>query len=229
MLKPFRNYVINGFVWYQGESNVERYATYAQKLQELVYLWRYTFDKADLPFYVVEIAPFLYGDLVQAAKLREAQFQGVNLMDNTAYVCTNDLVLESEAMNIHPSQKKPIGDRLANLVLHDSYHFDTIHAYSPSLDQFCITNDSIVLHFKNSEQGFQFQQEFIGFEVADSTKSFISARAMLGIDKNTLVIKMGDGYVPIAVRYCFKNFQLGNVKSTYGLPLVPFRTDDWSN
>ena len=229
MIKPFRNYVINGFVWYQGESNVERYATYAQKLQELVYLWRYTFDNADLPFYVVEIAPFLYGDLVQAAKLREAQFQGVNLMDNTAYVCTNDLVLESEATNIHPSQKKPIGVRLANLVLHDSYHFDTIHAYSPSIDQYCITNDSIVLYFKNSEQGFQFQQEFVGFEVADSTKSFISASASAGIDKNTLVIKMGNGYVPLAVRYCFKNFQLGNVKSTYGLPLVPFRTDDWSN
>ena len=229
MIKPFRNYVINGFVWYQGESNVERYATYAQKLQELVYLWRYTFDNADLPFYVVEIAPFLYGDLVQAAKLREAQFQGVNLMYNTGYVCTNDLVLESEATNIHPSQKKPIGDRLANLVLHDSYHFDTIHAYSPAFDQYCITNDSIVLHFKNSEQGFQFQQEFVGFEVADSTKSFISASASAGIDKNTLVIKMGNGYVPMAVRYCFKNFQLGNVKSTYGLPLVPFRTDDWDN
>ena len=118
---------------------------------------------------------------------------------------------------------------MANLVLHDSYHFDTIHAYSPAFDQFCITNDSIVLHFKNSEHGFQFQQEFVGFEVADSTKSFISASASLGIDKNTLVIKMGNGYVPMAVRYCFKNFQLGNVKSTYGLPLVPFRTDDWDN
>ena len=229
MIKPFRNYVINGFVWYQGESNVGRYGTYAQKLQELIYLWRYTFNNADLPFYVVEIAPFLYGDLDPAAKLREAQFQGVNLMYNTGYVCTNDLVLESEATNIHPSQKKPIGDRLANLVLHDSYHFDTIHAYSPSIDQYCITNDSIVLYFKNSEQGFQFQQEFVGFEVADSTKSFISASASLGIDKNTLVIKMGNGYVPMAVRYCFKNFQLGNVKSTYGLPLVPFRTDDWDN
>ena len=229
MLKPYRDYVINGFVWYQGESNVGRYGTYAQKLQELIYLWRYTFNNADLPFYVVEIAPFLYGDLDPAAKLREAQFQGVNLMYNTGYVCTNDLVLESEATNIHPSQKKPIGDRLANLVLHDSYHFDTIHAYSPSIDQYCITNDSIVLYFKNSEQGFQFQQEFVGFEVADSTKSFISASASLGIDKNTLVIKMGNGYVPLAVRYCFKNFQLGNVKSTYGLPLVPFRTDDWDN
>ena len=229
MLKPYRDYVINGFVWYQGESNVGRYGTYAQKLQELIYLWRYTFNNADLPFYVVEIAPFLYGDLDPAAKLREAQFQGVNLMYNTGYVCTNDLVLESEATNIHPSQKKPIGDRLANLVLHDSYHFDTIHAYSPAFDQYCITNDSIVLYFKNSEQGFQFQQEFVGFEVADSTKSFISASASVGIDKNTLVIKMGNGYVPMAVRYCFKNFQLGNVKSTYGLPLVPFRTDDWDN
>ena len=78
-------------------------------------------------------------------------------------------------------------------------------------------------------QKLQFQQEFVGFEVADSTKSFISASASLGIDKNTLVIKMGNGYVPLAVRYCFKNFQLGNVKSTYGLPLVPFRTDDWDN
>ncbi len=229
MLKPYRDYVINGIVWYQGESNVGRYGTYAQKLQELIYLWRYTFNNADLPFYVVEIAPYLYDEFDQAAKLREAQFQGVNLMYNTGYVCTNDLVNESEANNIHPSQKKPIGDRLASLALHETYHLDTIHAYSPCFDQFCLSNDSIVLHFKNCDDGFQFQQEFVGFEVADSTKSFISASATVGIDKNTLVIKMGNGYVPLAVRYCFKNFQLGNVKSTYGLPLVPFRTDDWDN
>ena len=32
---------------------------------------------------------------------------------------------------------------------------------------------------------------------------------------------------PVAVRYCFRNFQLGNVKNMAGLPLIPFRTDDW--
>jgi sialate O-acetylesterase len=229
MLKPFGNYVINGFVWYQGESNVERYATYSQKLQQLVYLWRYTFDNADLPFYVVEIAPFLYGDLAQAAKLREAQFQGVNLMDNTAYVCTNDLVAESEATNIHPSQKKPIGDRLANLVLHDTYHVDTIKANSPSLERVTITSDSIVMQFKNSYEGLQNQLEFIGFEVADSTTFFRTAQPFLGADKSSLIIKIDEGFVPIAVRYCFKNFQVGNVKNSAGLPLVPFRTDEWGN
>ena len=229
MLKPFRNYVINGFVWYQGESNVERYATYAQKLQELVYLWRYTFDNSDLPFYAVEIAPFQYGNGVQAAKLREAQFKGINAIKNTGFVCTNDLVAESEATNIHPSQKKPIGDRLANLVLHDTYHVDTIKANSPSLEHVTITSDSIVMQFENSYEGLQNQLEFIGFEVADSTTFFRTAQPFLGADKSSLIIKIDKGFAPIAVRYCFKNFQVGNVKNSVGLPLVPFRTDEWDN
>lgn len=29
-------------------------------------------------------------------------------------------------------------------------------------------------------------------------------------------------------RYCFRNFAIGKVKNMYGMPLVPFRTDDWS-
>ena len=229
MIKPFRNYIINGFVWYQGESNVERYATYAQKLQELVYLWRYTFDNADLPFYVVEIAPFLYGDVVQAAKLREAQFQGVNLMDNSAYVCTNDLVFESEIINIHPSQKKPIGDRVANLVLHKNYGFDSIKANSPSLSRFSIFSDSIILNFDNSYDGFLSQKDIVGFEIADSTQIFRKAEAFFGEANNTISIKFEKDFRPIAVRYCFKNFQIGNVKNSVGLPLIPFRTDDWSH
>lgn len=32
---------------------------------------------------------------------------------------------------------------------------------------------------------------------------------------------------PVAVRYCFKNFQLVNVANMGGLPLLPFRTDIW--
>ena len=229
MLKPYRSYVINGFLWYQGESNVGRHGTYAQKLHDLVYLWRTTFNNPELPFYAVEIAPFQYGNGVQAAKLREAQFKGITAIKNTGFVCTNDLVAESEATNIHPSQKKPIGDRLANLVLHDTYHVDTIKANSPSLERVTITSDSIVMQFKNSYEGLQNQLEFIGFEVADSTTFFRTAQPFLGADKSSLIIKIDKGFVPIAVRYCFKNFQVGNVKNSVGLPLVPFRTDEWAN
>ena len=139
------------------------------------------------------------------------------------------MVAESEATNIHPSQKKPIGDRLANLVLHDTYHADTIKANSPSLELVTITSDSIVMQFKNSYEGLQNQLEFIGFEVADSTTFFRTAQPFLGADKSSLIIKIDKGFAPIAVRYCFKNFQVGNVKNSVGLPLVPFRTDEWDN
>ena len=229
MLKPFGNYVINGFIWYQGESNVGRYASYEQKLSDLVSLWRATFNNPELPFYVVEITPFLYGNGVQAAKFREAQFKGINVLKNTGFVCTNDLVNESEATNIHPSQKKQIGDRLANLVLHDAYHVDTIKANSPSLELVTITSDSIVMQFKNSYEGLKNQNEFLGFEVADSTRNFRTAKPILGPSRNTLIIKIDPGFEPISVRYSFKNFQVGNVKNSEGLPLVPFRTDEWDN
>ena len=229
MLKPFGNYVINGFIWYQGESNVGRYASYEQKLSDLVSLWRATFNNPELPFYVVEITPFLYGNGVQAAKFREAQFKGINVLKNTGFVCTNDLVAESEATNIHPSQKKQIGDRLANLVLHDAYHVDTIKANSPSLELVTITSDSIVMQFKNSYEGLKNQNEFLGFEVADSTRNFRTAKPILGPSRNTLIIKIDPGFEPISVRYSFKNFQVGNVKNSEGLPLVPFRTDEWDN
>jgi sialate O-acetylesterase len=229
MLKPFGNYVINGFIWYQGESNVGRFASYEQKLSDLVSLWRATFNNPELPFYVVEITPFLYENSVQAAKFREAQFKGINVLKNTGFVCTNDLVNESEATNIHPSQKKQIGDRLANLVLHDIYFHDTINAYSPTIDQVTITSDAIVLSFKNCYEGIQNQNEFIGFEVADSTRNFRTAKPILGPSRNTLIIKIDPGFEPISVRYSFKNFQVGNVKNSEGLPLVPFRTDDWGN
>ena len=229
MLKPFGNYVINGFTWYQGESNVVRYGSYAQKLQDLVYLWRYTFNNPTLPFYAVEIAPFIYGLGDDAAKLREAQLEGIQALNNTGFICTNDLVAESEATNIHPSQKKPIGDRLANLVLHDVYFCDSLSANSPIIDQVTITNDSIVLLFKNAYEGIQNQNEFVGLEVADSTRNFRPIKAILGLNRNTLIIKLEPGFLPVSVRYCFKNFQIGNIKNSEGLPLVPFRTDDWGN
>lgn len=229
MIKPLSNYIINGFVWYQGESNVGRFASYAQKLQDLVYLWRFTFHNPDLPFYVVEIAPYQYDKTSQAAKLREAQLKGINLIANSGFVCTNDLVYDKEITIIHPSQKKPIGDRVANLVLHNNYGYDSIKANSPSLSKFSISSDSIILTFDNNYDGFLAQQELVGFEIADSSQVFRKAEAFFGEANNTISIKFEKGFRPLAVRYCFNNFQVGNVKNSAGLPLIPFRTDEWDN
>lgn len=230
MLKPYHQYVIKGFIWYQGESNVNRYSSYSQKLQDLVYLWRETFNNSTLPFYVVEIAPYKYSEENKAAKLREAQFKAVKALKKSGFICTNDLVLNSESTNIHPSQKKEIGQRLANLVLFNDYHVDSLQSFSPSIENSFFFKDSIILTFENCYDGLISNDNFEGFEVADSSMIFIKTNAFLAADKKSITILNKDkNFIPVSVRYCFKDFQIGNVKNSVGLPLIPFRTDNWDN
>lgn len=67
-----------------------------------------------------------------------------------------------------------------------------------------------------------------GFEVAGDDRVFYPADATE--DWNTRqIIVTSDKVADIkSVRYCFRNFAIGKVKNMYGMPLVPFRTDDWS-
>jgi sialate O-acetylesterase len=227
MIRPLRNYQIKGFVWYQGEGNVGRSATYAQKLQDLAYLWRFTFDNPELPFYVVEIAPYLYESICEPAKVREAQFIAAHTLANAGLVSTNDLVPEPESNNIHPSNKRPIGERLGNLSLLETYDYDTIQAQSPSFNHHEIHYDSVILYVDHTYQGLQHEGPIIGFELADAAHEFHPVYAKIGKDKNTIIIPLETGATFYALRYCFKNYLVGNVKNSSDLPLIPFRTDNW--
>jgi sialate O-acetylesterase len=227
MVRPFRNVRVKGFIWYQGEGNVGRSSTYAQKLQDLAYLWRFTFDNPELPFYVVEIAPYQYESISEPAKIREAAFKATQELENAGIVSTNDLVPSTEANCIHPSNKQPIGERLGNLSLLETYDYDSIQAKSPCFNRLEMYNDSVILFFDNAYQGLQHDGMIIGFELGDTMHEFHSVYAKIGQDKNTIIIPLETGTTFHALRYCFKNYQVGNVKNSAGLPLIPFRTDTW--
>lgn len=228
MVRPFRNMRVKGFIWYQGEGNVGRSSTYAQKLQDLAYLWRFTFDDPSLPFYAVEIAPYQYGSITEPAKIREAAFLATQELENAGIVGTNDLVPSLEANCIHPSNKQPIGERLGNLSLLETYNYDTIQAHSPSFKRLEIHYDSVILFFDNAYEGLQHDGTIIGFELGDTLHEFHPVTAKLGPDKNGIIIPLENGASFHALRYCFKNYQVGNVKNSAGLPLIPFRTDLWN-
>ena len=213
MIRPLRNYQIKGVVWYQGEGNVGRSSTYAQKLQDLAYLWRFTFDNPELPFYVVEIAPYLYESVSEPAKIREAQYIATHALAHAGIVSTNDLVPEIESTCIHPSNKRTIGERLGNLSLLETYDYDTIQAQSPSFNRLEIHNDSVILFFENTYEGLQHEGVIIGFELGDSLHEFHPVFAQLGPGKNTISIPIETGTTFRALRYCFKNYQVGNVKT----------------
>lgn len=123
MIHPIKNYTIKGLIWYYGESNVGAHEVYAERLYNMVNLWRENWNNLDLPFYFVEIAPYQYGEADLATYLREAQFKAQKLIPNSDMISTNDLVETYEVKNIHPRNKVDVGKRLAFMALNKTYGY----------------------------------------------------------------------------------------------------------
>ena len=69
-------------------------------------------------------------------------------------------------------------------------------------------------------------REPIGFAVAGEDKKFVKANAKI-VDKETIQVWSDAVKDPVAVRYAWADNPICNVQSNAGLPLTPFRSDDW--
>ncbi len=229
MLKPLQNYTIKGFLWYQGEANVGRHKTYAERLKTMVDLWRKEWGLGELPFYFVETAPFGDGKGTAGALLREAQHKAESLIPNSAMISTNDLVEPYEATNIHPKDKKHVGERLAYQALAKTYHIQGIEADSPAYQSMTIEGNAAILDFSHARNGFNRMNGMVGFEMAGEDRVFYPAQGEVKWEDQKIRIRVTCDKVtkPVAVRYGFRDFLPGNVANLRELPLIPFRTDDW--
>lgn len=225
MIKPLQNYTIKGFLWYQGESNVGKHKTYAERLKTMVELWRKEWGLGELPFYFVEIAPYGSSENYHSALLREAQFNAQKIIPNSGMISTNDLVENYEQYNIHPKDKSNVGKRLAYMALSNTYQIKGIEAVGPVYKSMEIKDGVALLSFDNAGGGFNRMTDIQGFEIAGEDKVFYPAKAEL----NGGQIKVSSDKVPTpaAVRYGFRDFKPGNVANIRELPLYPFRTDNW--
>ena len=239
MIVPLVNYSVRGFLWYQGESNVPRYSTYSDKMVAMVNLWRSRWGDDNLPFYYAEIAPFNYAsnrlDLTEsqmkAALLREQQKLVMGKLKNVGMVCTNDLVYPYERNEVHPSNKEEIANRFSYWALNKVYGFgDAVPAIGPQFKSMSIEGKKAFLKFADAEGDcfVSSKGDIEGFEIAGADSVFYPARVTKErFFTRELTVFSDKVDQPVAVRYCFRNFLLGNVTNAYGLPLIPFRTDDW--
>ena len=234
---PILNYTVKGIIYYQGCSNVgDPGDQYSQRMKLLVDQWRAQFGLGEIPFYFVQIAPFRYDDndnATSGAFLREQQYKASQIIPNSSLVCINDLVYPYETTQIHPTQKQPVGERLAFTALNRDYGFETIQYKSSSYKDMTIKGDTILIHTQDNYWCDAPFEDMQGFEVAGEDKVFHPATARHfwqpggGYWDEAIMITSPEVKKPVAVRYCFKNFQIGNVKNGGNLPLFPFRTDNW--
>lgn len=231
MFHPVKNYIFKGIIWYQGCSNVGKHDSYAQRMADMVNLWRRDLNQGELPFYYVELAPFAHNDKpdgIDGALLREAQFKAQSIIPNSAMIPTNDLVEPYEVFNVHPRGKAKVGQRLSYAALKLTYGKERMHYTGPQYKEVAINGNKAVVSFTNLPMGLCRNHNIEGFEVAGEDKVFYPADHVRVI-KGKWQVEVSSQKVanPVAVRYCFRNFQLGNLTGANELPVVPFRTDNW--
>ena len=233
---PILNATVKGILFYQGCSNVgDPGNQYSDRLKLLVEQWREQFGLGEIPFYFVQIAPYDSGNKQGTwnALLQEQQFRASQIIPNSGLVCTNDCVYPYEGTQIHPAQKQKVGERLALLALNKTYGMDKIICQSPSFKDMQVKQDTVMLHLKDEFGAISRFEDIEGFEVAGADRVFHPAQARHfwqpggSYWDECITVTSPEVKQPVAVRYCFRNFQLGNLANAGGLPLFPFRTDNW--
>ena len=228
MIYPVHNYTLKGFIWYQGETNVGRHRYYAGRLADMVRIWRELWGQGDLPFYEVELAPYFYGnpDDINGALLRESQHKAVEIIPNSGCVCINDLVYPYEYDQIHPCMKRQVGERLAAMALNKTYGMDKVPFSGPVYRDMKVNGNEVTVTFDFTGRGLSPWHDLEGFELAGEDRVFHPAKAERS-GEHSVVVRSDEVPAPVAVRYCFRNFRIGNLTGELGLPAVPFRSDNW--
>jgi len=223
MIKPLVPYTLKGFLWYQGESNVNNYYQYKNLFTGMISDWREKW-KQDLPFYFVQIAPFIYSDIANGCgtclshELRDAQRKSLDLI-KTGMVVTSDI---AEKNDIHPANKQDVGKRLARLALSNDYEKTEFLSSGPLYVDQKKFKSYIDLYFDHKGTGLMAKGKLKDFEIASEDQNFHPAYATIIEDKVRVSSKKVVN--PKFVRYGWKNYFEASLFNKEGLPVSSFRT-----
>ncbi len=230
MIAPLVGFAIKGVIWYQGESNYDRYTSYADLLLAMVNGWRTKWNQGAFPFYYCQIAPYDYRlitphgeEVFNSAYLREAQLKAESRIENSGMAVLLDAGLEK---GIHPPKKQIAGERLALLAFAKTYRINGIVSDSPVYKDMTIKGDTAILSFDRAEMWLTAPKgDLKNFKMAGLDKKFYPADAW--INRSKVYVRSKAVKHPVAVRYAFENYVEGDLYGTEGLPVSSFRTDDW--
>jgi sialate O-acetylesterase len=251
MIHPLLNYRVKGAIWYQGESNAGGAYKYRALHPAMIENWRADFKNPDLAFYFVQLAP--YGAAPKApgesswAELREAQTMTLKLK-NTGMAVITDFGNEYD---IHPTPKRPVGDRLALAARAQTYG-EKIPYSGPMYRALKVEGNKAIVSFNHAaglvakemvptlerkvkdgstqaawrvKEGGAPNAPLVGFTVCGKDRKFYPAKAEIAGD--TVVVSSDQVAEPVAVRYGWANHPICNLFNRDGLPASPFRTDDF--
>ena len=225
MLDRVIPYAVCGVLWYQGESNSgipmphDTRAWFAEVMDTLVEDLRASFRDPALPFYIAQISAYPSGGGAEKTTwhpIREVHEHLALQDENIFTVPTVDI---GERDNIHPADKKTVGERLALAALANRYGVD-IPWQCPRLLSVERVGDCLRLSFENGEGLYAKGERPLGFfATVGETRFAVSAK----IKEDAVIIPCPVGID--AIGYCDQNYSPANLYNKHGLPLFPFRRE----
>jgi sialate O-acetylesterase len=222
MVKPIAPYGVSGVIWYQGESDTAHADVYDQTMAAVIDSWRGLWQE-DLPFLMVQLAPYEglpgFPPAINYGPLRAQQDK---VTRDRPLVYVTNVMDAGMRQDIHPKQKKEVGERLALLARGKVYQ-EPIVCEAPQVSA-CEKRDSkIIISLDNCGDGLQRMKPDIGaLEVVAAGEHLRGCR--VSVLKNQLLIRAktlrtaGD----ITVRYGMRNYCQCNIKNSAGIPVKPF-------
>ncbi len=224
MVYPYKEFGIKGVIWYQGESNKTNAFAYRKLFPALILDWRRLWKSPEMPFYYVQIAN--YGEVSNqpeesaAAELRESQYLARSL-PHTGMAVTIDI---GNASDIHPLNKKDVGERLARHALKNQYGKSNMITDGPVYISHKRKGKKLVVTFENAEGLTTTDgRSPKGFAIASEEGQFFFAFAR--IKKGKIELWHPEVTHPSHVRYSWGESPIVNLINGEKLPALPFRTD----
>lgn len=225
MVAPIISYPIKGILWYQGESNAGRPREYTALLEALIHDWRQKFQDHHMPFIYAQLPNFMDVAYLPSesnwAELRESQLKALSV-PHTAMTVNIDL---GEWNDIHPDNKKDVGERMALAALKLAYNEDVVYS-GPLYKDHRIEGNKVIISFSHTGSGLITDDgEALGeFAVAGEDRKFVWAKARIEQDK--VIVWSEKVPDPQYVRYAWADNPANpNLYNREGLPASPFRIE----
>jgi len=246
-IKPLVPFAIRGALYYQGEMNAGRGVQFRLILAALIESWREAWGRPDLPFLFVQLASFeehkkaadgkldMRSEILSKLKnagqdhgfslVRESQLHVARTVPGVGMAVAIDA---GEQWDIHPKNKKTVGERLFLLARAKAYGEKGVSSAGPMPKEAKFGKDRVTITF-DLEEGTSLvakSDSLVGFELAGEDRIFHKAEAK--IVGNTIEVRCQAVPEPIMVHYAWAGFPEVGLYDNTGLPATPFRFYDFS-
>ncbi|MCH5319608.1 MAG: sialate O-acetylesterase [Paramuribaculum sp.] len=220
-IRPLGAYPIAGAIWYQGESNAHNVELHEQLFPLLVESWRENWNNSELPFLFVQLSSI---NRPSWPTFRNSQRLLANSLPGVEMAVSMD---HGDSLDVHPRNKRPIGERLGRQALNHVYGFSNVVPQGPTIVKAEKTAPgTVVLTFDYSEGLTTSDGELPRtFEVAQYDGLYVPVESVEIINGNTLKLINNSIENPKFVRYGWQPFTRANLVNGEGLPTSTFKVE----